>query len=102
MTESVTINQNLEETGEEVTKLREGMSQLRESLLFNLERAIYNIEDMDKLEITTQDLVDQGERFRQGASGIRRRYWWERYKVPLLFGSGFTLSGIATGLFFLL
>ena len=103
MTEiQTTYDERLKEHQERAQPIQKEIDHAREMVLFNLESIMHNAGDMDKLEASTQHLMEQGARFKKNTSNLRKRYWWEKYKVPILFGSGVTLTGVVTTLIFVL
>ena len=95
-------NSNSEYSAEDLHGILENIAEAKGYIMESLDQLIGNNEQIEQLNEQTEQLAQAGVEFKKGSSKLRKRYWWEKYKVPIMVGSGITVTGVVTTLIFVL
>jgi hypothetical protein len=61
----------------------------------NVEKILDRGDKIEDLRDATEELIKSSEDFKNSSKSLKRRMWWQRYKIPLAIGS-ISVGTIAT------
>jgi signal transduction histidine kinase len=85
---------------QKVNLIQRDVDQTKEIMIENIHKALAREEKLAELEAKTQFLMEASHEFRSRGTALRRRSWWQRYRIPVMVGS--SVTSVGTLAFFLL
>lgn len=84
---SVTVHQD-----PKIVAIKDDLNETKEIMIFNIDKMLVNREELDRLVEATEYLAKNAEEFNKGSKNLRRRMWWDKYRVPAIVIGGVTIS----------